>query len=121
MYIWDTDIEKHITSYWDKKGEPPPEIGETLLTYYRKIQTISRKYLQEISEETFLDILPKLFGLDTKCQILIFYLTVDYELQEESEEKIIELIEKDYIKVFYENQEFINEYSSKFSLLTNVS
>ena len=61
------------------------------------------QYISKIEGNNFWEFLPKVLGLDSKLQLLQFYVRIEESI-DICDEKIIQIIEKDY---FYYNKELL--------------
>lgn len=84
----------------DSKFKENHSILQSYLAYL--LDEIDR-YIAKIDENSFWDVLPKILGLDSKLQLLQFYVKIEDSI-DLSDEKIIQTIEKEY---FYYNKELL--------------
>ncbi|MDB1710118.1 hypothetical protein PMV43_14315, partial [Enterococcus casseliflavus] len=90
--------KKEYVNYFQKEIDRLPREKDTLEDYLEKQVERLNQLIEEISKETFWEVIPQILGIDAKLGLL-----VDLSKYEEfSDNDIIRIIESDYKNYFKE-------------------
>lgn len=78
------------------------ELSEKLRSYYQTLADEANQRLKQVNSDNYYEVIQELHGLEERCSMLLFFTQTDEFFEGQTDDELIEQIEKEYRLVFQE-------------------